>query len=204
MNRMLRRALALAHTVIECVSIDEPGRHRGQAVEGARAAMPGLRQEVRMLRQVAPGAVVARTGPREVHVLPRVQDPARVLPRPRRAGRVGAVGPARVAVHPRFRGLGDVPGGALLRERRGRPGARRVAPAGSICARVHADLEATRGAGRFDGLRRIGNGRVESVNNKIKVTVRMGYGFRNVDNLIALLMLRCSDMKPGLPGRKAA
>ena len=50
----------------------------------------------------------------------------------------------------------------------------------------------------------IGNGRVESVNNKIKVTVRMGYGFRNVDNLVALLMLKCSDMKPGLPGRKAA
>ena len=50
----------------------------------------------------------------------------------------------------------------------------------------------------------IGNGCVESVNNKIKVTVRMGYGFRNVDNLTALLMLKCSDMKPGLPGRKAA
>lgn len=50
----------------------------------------------------------------------------------------------------------------------------------------------------------IGDGRVESVNNKIKVTVRMGYGFRNVDNLTALLMLKCSDMKPGLPRRKAA
>ena len=49
----------------------------------------------------------------------------------------------------------------------------------------------------------IGNGRVESVNNKIKVTVRMGYGFRNVDNLIALLMLKCSDVKPALPGRAA-
>jgi hypothetical protein len=29
----------------------------------------------------------------------------------------------------------------------------------------------------------------------------MGYGFRNTDNLIALLMLRCSDNKPQLPGR---
>ena len=45
----------------------------------------------------------------------------------------------------------------------------------------------------------IGNGRVESINNKIKVTVRMGYGFRNTDNLIALLMLRCSDEQPALP-----
>lgn len=50
----------------------------------------------------------------------------------------------------------------------------------------------------------IGNGRVESLNNKVKVAVRMGYGFRNVDNLISLLMLRCSDIKPALPGRQAA
>ena len=45
----------------------------------------------------------------------------------------------------------------------------------------------------------ISNARVESINNKIKVTVKMGYGFRNTDNLIALLMLRCSDAKPQLP-----
>ena len=45
----------------------------------------------------------------------------------------------------------------------------------------------------------IGNGRVESTDNKIKVTVRMGYGFRNTDNLVALLMLRCSDGQPALP-----
>ena len=47
----------------------------------------------------------------------------------------------------------------------------------------------------------ISNARVEAVNNKIKVTVRMGYGFRNVDNMISLLMLRCSNVKPQLPGR---
>jgi transposase len=47
----------------------------------------------------------------------------------------------------------------------------------------------------------ISNARVEAINNKIKVTVRMGYGFRNTDNLIALLMLRCSDARPQLPGR---
>lgn len=50
----------------------------------------------------------------------------------------------------------------------------------------------------------IGNGRVESSNDKVKVAVGMGYGFRNVDNLISLLMLRCSDIKPALPGRRAA
>jgi transposase len=48
----------------------------------------------------------------------------------------------------------------------------------------------------------VSNARVEAINNKIKVTIRMGYGFRNIDNLIALLMLRCSDTKPQLPGRK--
>lgn len=46
----------------------------------------------------------------------------------------------------------------------------------------------------------IGNGRVEAINNKIKVTVKMGYGFRNIDNLEALLMLRCGDFHPKLPG----
>lgn len=47
----------------------------------------------------------------------------------------------------------------------------------------------------------ISNGRVEAINNKIKVTVRMGYGFRNTDNLVSLLMLRCGDCQPQLPGR---
>ena len=47
----------------------------------------------------------------------------------------------------------------------------------------------------------ISNGRVEAINNKIKVTIRAGYGFRNTDNLVALLMLRCSDCEPQLPGR---
>jgi hypothetical protein len=29
----------------------------------------------------------------------------------------------------------------------------------------------------------------------------MGYGFRNIDNLIALIMLRCSNLPVNLPGR---
>ena len=45
----------------------------------------------------------------------------------------------------------------------------------------------------------IGNGRVESINQKIKVTIASGYGFRNTGNLIALVMLRCSDEQPALP-----
>ena len=50
----------------------------------------------------------------------------------------------------------------------------------------------------------VSNARVEAVNNKIKVAIRQGYGFRNVDNLIALVMLRCSDLRPSLPGRGEA
>lgn len=47
----------------------------------------------------------------------------------------------------------------------------------------------------------VSNARVEAVNNKIKLTVRMGYGFRNINNLIALVMLRCSNLPITLPGR---
>ena len=47
----------------------------------------------------------------------------------------------------------------------------------------------------------VSNARVEAVNNKIKLTVRMGYGFRNIDNLISLVMLRCSNLPITLPGR---
>ena len=50
----------------------------------------------------------------------------------------------------------------------------------------------------------VSNARVEAVNNKIKVAIRQGYGFRNIDNLIALVMLRCSDLRPALPDRAAA
>lgn len=46
------------------------------------------------------------------------------------------------------------------------------------------------------------NARVEAINNKIKVTIKMGYGFRNINNLIALIMLRCSGLPFALPGRK--
>lgn len=45
----------------------------------------------------------------------------------------------------------------------------------------------------------ISNGRVESLNQKIKTLVKVGYGFRNTDNLIALIMLACSDEHPALP-----
>ena len=50
----------------------------------------------------------------------------------------------------------------------------------------------------------VSNARVEAVNNEIKVAIRQGYGFRNTDDPIALIMLRCSDLRPALPGRAAS
>ena len=47
----------------------------------------------------------------------------------------------------------------------------------------------------------ISNARVEAANNKIKLTIRMAYGFRNIDNLIALIYLRCGGRVIYLPGR---
>jgi len=47
----------------------------------------------------------------------------------------------------------------------------------------------------------VSNARIEAVNNKIKVAIRMGYGFRNLENMIALIMLRCSKLDVALPGR---
>ena len=78
-------------------------------------------------------------------------------------------------------------------------------PRGAACREIGPVVAVERRAGR----RRadvvaavalgIGNGRAGSTDNKIKVTVRMGYGFRNTDNLVALIMLRCSDGQPALP-----
>ena len=47
----------------------------------------------------------------------------------------------------------------------------------------------------------ISNARVEATNNKIKLTIRMAYGFRNIDNLIAMIYLRCGERATCLPGR---
>ena len=43
------------------------------------------------------------------------------------------------------------------------------------------------------------NARSEAINNKIKLSIRMAYGFRNIDNMMAMIMLRCSDIKVQLP-----
>ena len=43
------------------------------------------------------------------------------------------------------------------------------------------------------------NARLEAFNNRIKVTIRMAYGFQRVTNLISLIMLRCGGLDIRLP-----
>ena len=40
----------------------------------------------------------------------------------------------------------------------------------------------------------LSNARIEATNNKIKLTIRMAYGFRSINNLIDMIFLRCSDI----------
>lgn len=47
----------------------------------------------------------------------------------------------------------------------------------------------------------LSNARIEATNNKIKLVIRRAYGFRNMDSMIAMVMLSCSSVHPSLPGR---
>lgn len=48
---------------------------------------------------------------------------------------------------------------------------------------------------------KLSNARIEATNNKIKLSIRMAYGFRNIQNMLDMIMLRCSDIPIELPGR---
>ena len=47
----------------------------------------------------------------------------------------------------------------------------------------------------------VSNARIEATNNKIKLLIRQAYGFRDVDNMIHMVMLYCSDLKIPLPNQ---
>lgn len=47
----------------------------------------------------------------------------------------------------------------------------------------------------------LSNARMEAINNKITLIIRTAFGFRNTDNMLAMVMLTCSDVHPLLPGR---
>jgi transposase len=48
----------------------------------------------------------------------------------------------------------------------------------------------------------LSNGRIESVNTKIRLLTRIAFGFHSADALIALAMLTLGGHHPTLPGRK--
>lgn len=48
----------------------------------------------------------------------------------------------------------------------------------------------------------ISNARIEATNNKIKLVIWNVYGFRNMQNMLHLIYLVCSDLVIPLPNRK--
>ena len=48
---------------------------------------------------------------------------------------------------------------------------------------------------------KMSNARIEAINNKIKLIIRKAYGFRNVQNMLDMVLLVCSKIKIPLPNR---
>lgn len=48
----------------------------------------------------------------------------------------------------------------------------------------------------------LSNARIEATNNKIKLIIRKAYGFRNIQNMMDMVYLVCSDIRIPLPNRK--
>lgn len=46
------------------------------------------------------------------------------------------------------------------------------------------------------------NARIEATNNKIKLIIRKAYGFRNIQNMLDMVYLVCSDLQVPLPNRR--
>ena len=49
----------------------------------------------------------------------------------------------------------------------------------------------------------LSNARIEATNNKIKLIIRKAYGFRNIQNMMDMVYLVCSDIRIPLPNRKS-
>ena len=47
----------------------------------------------------------------------------------------------------------------------------------------------------------ISNARIEATNNKIKLIIRRAYGFRNIQNMMDMVLLICSNLRIPLPNR---
>ena len=48
----------------------------------------------------------------------------------------------------------------------------------------------------------LSNARIEATNNKIKLIIRKAYGFQNIQNMMDMVYLVCSDIRIPLPNRK--
>ena len=125
-------------------------------------------------------------------------DAARGLSRVRGRGRVRAVGGTGQPVHARLR--------VRVRVADERPSQDRIEPLGVPSHnRIPEIVELARRIRRRRpaSLRTIqlgySNARLEASDNRIKVTIRMAYGFHHVTNLIALVMLRCGGLDVRLP-----
>lgn len=49
----------------------------------------------------------------------------------------------------------------------------------------------------------LSNARIEAINNKIKLIIRKAYGFRNIQNMMDMVYLICSDIRIPFPNRKS-
>ena len=49
----------------------------------------------------------------------------------------------------------------------------------------------------------LSNARIEATNNKIKLIIRKAYGFRNIQNMMDMVYLVCSNIRIPLPNRKS-
>ena len=47
----------------------------------------------------------------------------------------------------------------------------------------------------------VSNARIESTNNKIKLILRRSFGFRNIQNMLDMVLLVCSNLNIPLPHR---
>jgi len=98
MNRILRCALTLAHTVIEYVRIEGD-----RVVIRVRPALPDLQQEMRLLRQIAEALSSWRAMDLARSMcLSGIRAAQGKVARARRAGRVNALGEAQSALHARL------------------------------------------------------------------------------------------------------
>ena len=48
----------------------------------------------------------------------------------------------------------------------------------------------------------LSNARIEATNNKIKMIIRKAYGFRNIQNMLDMVYLVCSNIRVPLPNRR--